>query len=107
MVKVRPATSAAALERTPIVTSAASHTTPRNVAKSPGCAEVCAVTKKPPPIPATNAPAGHDDLHLHDADAERPGARRAPTDGVERQPRGRAPEIEDEQAMITNAARHT
>ena len=75
MTKVSPAINAAAFERTPMVTSTASQTTPANVANSLGWNVVCASASNPPPMPAmpaANRPRNH--LHLHDADARRPRA---------------------------------
>ena len=98
MVKVSPATSAATFERTPMVTRTASQTTPKKVSKLAGWAEVWAVTRKPPPMPATRAPRPATMIFICTTlmpSVRAPGC--APADGVEGQPRGRAPEIQDEQ----------
>ena len=96
--KASPAISAAAFERTPMVTRTASQTTPAKVANSLGWNVVCARASSPPPIPAMRAAERpRDHLHLHDADARRPGAGLAPASRVERQPGGRASEVHDEE----------
>src|SRR5450631_1358541 len=53
--KASAATSAAAVERMPIVTSAANQTIPAKVAKELGEMVVWATASRPPPTPAMNA----------------------------------------------------
>ena len=93
-----PATRAAAFERTPDVTSTASQTTPTKVANSLGWTVVWAGDQE------AAADAGDEggqrpanDLHLHHADARRPGSGLAPARGVERQPGRRSSEVDDEE----------
>ena len=70
MTKESPATRAAALERTPMVTSTASQTTPAKVANSLGWNVVCANGQEPSADAGDErGQAADDDLHLHHADA--------------------------------------
>ncbi len=55
MTKASPATRAAAIDRTPIVTSTASQTIPAKVANSLGWNVVWATASSPPPMPAMSA----------------------------------------------------
>ena len=100
--KIMPASSAPTTERTPHVTTMASHTMPTSALNDVGVALPTTVAYSAPPRPATNALiAEQHELRPHDADAARDRRRFARADRREHQARGRAFQVDDQRDATT------
>ena len=103
MAKIMPASSAPTTERTPHVTTMASHTMPTSALNELAAARCRRRWRRaPPPSPATNAlDAEQHELHLHDAHAAGERGRLARADGGEHQARRRAFQVHDQRRPTT------